>query len=189
MNAGINTRKLTTMGILAGLSVASVFLIRFPIFPNAPFLEYDPADIPILIVTFAYGPLAGLIVTAVASIIQGFTVSAHSGLYGVLMHIISTGSFALTAGIIYRVRYNRLGAGIALFCGVLVSAGVMAVANMIITPLFMGVPVEVVKTMLLPVIIPFNLIKAGINGIVTFWLYKPISNLIKGRNCNGGKNG
>ena len=177
----LNTRKLTTMGIMAGLSVMLVFFIRFPIFPQAAFLEYDPADIPILIVTFAYGPLAGILITVVASLVQGFTVSAHSGFYGILMHIISTGSYVLTAGIIYYLRHNRLGAGIALLCGVLVSAAVMAAANLIITPLFMGVPVEAVKAMLLPVIIPFNLIKSGINGIITFLLYKPISNFIKGR--------
>ena len=180
--SAMNTRKLATMGIMAGLSVALVFLIRFPIFPQAPFLEYDPADIPILVVTFAYGPLAGLVVTIAASVVQGFTVSAHSGFYGIIMHIISTGSFVLTAGIIYNKKHSRLGAGIALVCGVAVSAAVMAAANLVITPLFMGVPVEVVRAMLIPIIIPFNLVKSGINGAVTFVLYKFISNFIKGRN-------
>ena len=169
------------MGIMVGLSVALVFLVRFPIFPQAPFLEYDPADIPIIIGTFAYGPLTGLIITAAAAVIQGITVSANSGVYGVIMHVISTGTFVLTAGFIYRVKHSRPGAGIALICGVLTSATVMAAANMIITPLFMGVPTAAVRSMLLPVIIPFNLIKAGINGMVTFLLYKPVSNLIKAR--------
>jgi len=44
-----------------------------PDFTAVPFLEYDPADIPILIVSFAYGPLAGLIVTITAALAQGFT--------------------------------------------------------------------------------------------------------------------
>jgi len=181
LNLGIKTRKLTLLGIFAGLSVALVFLVRFPIFPQAPFLEYDPADIPILIITFAYGPIAGLVVTVVASLVQGLTVSAHSGIYGILMHIISTGFYVLIAGIIYRIKHNRLGAFVALICCVLVNAAVMAIANLVITPLFMGAPVEVVKSMLLPIIIPFNLIKAGANGTVTFLLYKSISKFIKGR--------
>jgi len=170
-----NTHKLATMGVMAGLSVALVVFIHFPIFPQATFLEYDPADVPILIVTFAYGPLAGLIVTVVASLVQGLTVSAHSGIYGILMHVISTGSYVLTAGIIYKLLHSRLGAGIAIFSGVLVSAAVMAAANLVITPMFLGTPVEVVKAMLIPVIIPFNLIKSGINGVMTFLLYKPIT--------------
>ena len=181
MYTGINTRKLAGTGIMAGLSVALVFLVHFPIFPQAPFLEYDPADIPILIATFAYGPLAGLLATAAASVVQGITVSAHSGIYGILMHVISTGSYVLTAGLIYRAKRSHAGAGIALLCGVLVSASVMAAANLIITPLFMGVSVEFVKGMLLPIIIPFNLIKAGANGAAAFLLYKPVSVLIKGR--------
>ena len=44
----------------------------------------------------------------------------------------------------------------------------------------MGVPVAVVDDMLLSVFLPFNLIKAGLNALITFLVYKPISNhLIK----------
>ena len=39
----------------------------------------------------------------------------------------------------------------------------------------MGVPVEVVDGMLLPIILPFNLIKAGVNSIITFAIYKTVS--------------
>ena len=181
MHKIFTTRKLAAMGIMAGISVVLVFLIHFPIFPAAPFLEYDPADIPILIITFAYGPIAGLLVTIVASIIQGLTVSAQSGVYGIIMHIISTGSFVLVAGVIYHFKRNRLGAGSALVCGTIASAALMAVANLIITPIFMGVDIDIVRSMLLPVIIPFNLIKAGINSLITFFIYKRISGLIKQR--------
>ena len=158
MKSNKNTYKLTVTGILTGLSVVMVFLIRFPIFPSAPFLEYDPADIPILLVAFAFGPVAGITSTIIASIIQGLTVSSHSGVYGIIMHVLSTGSYVLTAGLIYHFKRDRVGGCIGIFSGVIVSAIVMAAANLIITPLFMGVPVEAVKQMLIPVIIPFNLI-------------------------------
>ncbi len=65
------TKKLTVMAMLIAISVVLVYLVRFPIFPTASFLEYDPADIPILIGAFAYGPLAGIILTVAASVIQG----------------------------------------------------------------------------------------------------------------------
>ena len=174
MKKSINTRKLVAMGLMAGLSVALVFLIHFPIFPQAPFLEYDPADIPILIASFAYGPFAGLIVTAIASVVQGLTVSSASGLYGILMHLISTGTYVLVAGLIYRAKNSRPGIVIALVCGVLASAAVMAAANLVVTPYFMGVPVDAVKGMLLPVIIPFNLIKSGINAAMMMMIYLPL---------------
>ena len=74
------------MGMMAAISIILVYLIHFPIFPAASFLEYDPADIPIFICTFLYGPLSGFILTVIVSFIQGFTVSAHSyGSYDVYM--------------------------------------------------------------------------------------------------------
>ena len=44
--------------MLTAISIVFVSVIHFPLFPAAAFLEYDPADIPILIGTFAYGPIA-----------------------------------------------------------------------------------------------------------------------------------
>jgi riboflavin transporter FmnP len=175
----INLRMLTTMGVFAAISVVLVLLVHFPLIPAAPFLEYDPADIPILIVAFAYGPVAGLTVTLVAALVQGLTVSAASGLYGIIMHILSTGSFVFAAGLFYRFKHTKKGAALALIVGVLVSAAVMVPANLIVTPIFMGAPVAAVKALLLPAIIPFNLIKSGVNALITFFVYKHISRLIK----------
>ena len=64
-NVSANTRKLTTLAMLAALAIVLVALIHFPLVPAAPFLEYDPADIPIFIGTFLFGPAAGLALTAV----------------------------------------------------------------------------------------------------------------------------
>ena len=173
-----NTKRLVMMAVLAALSIVFVAIIHFPIFPAAPFLEYDPADIPVLIGAFAFGPLAGICITLVASIIQGLTVSAGSGLYGIIMHIIATGVYVLVAANIYKHKKTKKGAALALVIGVICAVAVMAGANMIITPLFMGVPASAVQQMLLPVIIPFNLIKLGVNGIITFLVYKRCSMLI-----------
>lgn len=87
---GNSTLKLVKMGMLVAISIVLVYIIHVPIFPAVPFLEYDPADIPILIGTFAFGPVAGFILTFVTSVIQGLTVSSGSGIYGIIMHIIAT---------------------------------------------------------------------------------------------------
>ena len=171
-------RKIVVMAMLVAVSIVLVYLIHFPIFPSAAFLEYDPADIPILIGAFAYGPVAGLLITVVAAVIQGLTVSAGSGLYGVIMHIIATGVLVLVAGTIYKLIHTRVGAIIGLVIGTVCMGLVMMVANHFITPVFMGAPTEVVDAMLLPVILPFNLIKAGVNSLITFLIYKTISRYI-----------
>lgn len=73
----VSTRQLVSMAMLGAISIVLVSVVHFPLIPAAAFLEYDPADIPILIGTFAYGPLAGLLMTIVVSIIQGVTVRRH----------------------------------------------------------------------------------------------------------------
>ncbi len=172
------TRRITILGLMAAVSIILVYFIRFPIFPSAPFLEYDPADIPIFICTFLFGPWWGLALTVVVSFIQGFTVSAGSTIIGVIMHILATGSFALVAGFLYRRNKTRRSAVVALLAGVVVMVAVMALCNLVFTPIFMKTPVDVVLQMLVPVIIPFNLIKAGANAAITFLVYKKLAGVI-----------
>jgi len=172
-----NLKKLTTMAILAAVSVVLVAIIHFPIFPAVAFLEYDPADIPILICGFAFGPVAGICVTLVAAVIQGLTVSAQSGIYGIIMHVAATSALVLTSSLIYKQNKTKKGALIAIICGVFAMALIMIPANLFVTPYFMGSPRQAV-VQLLPFIILFNFVKAGINGAVTFFLYKKISYLI-----------
>lgn len=177
-NVSTKTRNLAKLGILAAISIVLVALIHFPVFAAAPFLEYDPADIPIIMGTFALGPAAGLLLTVVAATIQGLTVSAASGGYGILMHIIATGTYVIVAGNIYRIHKNKKMAAVAMIAGVAAMTLIMIPANLIITPIFMTVSKDVVKALLLPGIIPFNLLKAGINSVITFLLYKRVSGIL-----------
>ena len=167
--------------MLGAISIILVATVHFPIIPAAPFLEYDPADVPILIGAFAFGPVAGFLLTVVVSIIQGMTVSAASGgPIGIIMHIVATGSCVLIAGNVYRRNKTRKTAADALVIGALTMTVAMVVMNLILTPIFLGQSMETVMQMLVPAIIPFNLIKAGLNCAITFVLYKSISHLIKG---------
>jgi len=174
----IKTKQLTQMAVLAAMSILLVYLIRFPIFPTAPFLEYDPADIPIFIGAFLFGPVGGLILTGVVCVLQGLTVSSASGIIGILMHFFATGSFVLVAGIIYKKNRTRKGAVIGLSAGVVVMTITMILWNILLTPFFLGIPVEAVLPMILPIILPFNIIKAGANAAITFMVYKSVGKVL-----------
>ena len=168
--------------MLAALSIILVTFIHFSIFPAVSFLEYDPADIPIFIGTFVYGPTVGIILTIVVSVLQGLTVSAGSGWIGIVMHIIATGSFVLTAGFIYKYHKTLKGAIISLVSGCLVWVSVMMLCNLALTPLFFpdyDSGFKTVLELLIPFILPFNLIKAGVNSVITFILYKSMHKFLK----------
>ena len=168
------------LAMFAALSIVLVVLIHFPFpfLPGAQFLEYDPADVPILIGTFAFGPVAGLLLTLVVSLVQGLTVSAGSGPWGILMHFVATGSMAAVAGLIYKKFHSFKGAIAALAFGALTMTVVMIPLNLLITPIYTGASVQIVAGMLLPAIIPFNAIKSVINCLITFIVYKHITRLM-----------
>jgi riboflavin transporter len=173
-----NAEKLTRMGVLSAMAVIFV-LARFPIFPAVPFLEFEIGDTPILIGTFLFGPVAGIIMTVAVSLVQAFTVSAGSGLIGAFMHIVATGAFVAVAGSIYKKMHSLKGAFVALFAGSVTMTVAMIGLNLLITPKFMNVPLEAVKEIMIPFIIPFNLIKSFGNSIVVLLVYKPIANFLR----------
>ena len=182
----MKTSKLTTMSMLIALSITLVMLIHFPIVPAVPFMEYDPADIPMLIGSFAFGPAAGLAVSIVAAVIQGVSVSAASGAYGIIMHIAAVGTYVVVAGTIYRRNKTLKTAAAALIIGAIARVAVMIPANLIITPIFMGTPVEAVLSLMLPGIIPFNLFSASINGLAAFLMYKPVMGVLRAAGIDKG---
>lgn len=177
MNGQSSTVKLAKMGMLVAISIVLVYFIHFPLIPAVPFLEYDPADIPIMMGAFAFGPWAGLLITVVTSLVQGFTVSAGSGVYGIIMHIIATGTFVIVAGSIYKGKKTKKRAIIALACGVIAWILIMIPANLFITPAFMGMPREALMAFM-PGIVLFNFLKSTINAVITFLLYKRISGFL-----------
>ncbi len=176
MRSNDSAKKITRLAMLTALSVVLVYLIHFPIFPAAPFLEYDPADIPILISGLMYGPAAGLIVTVAASVVQGLTVSSGSGVIGIVMHVLATGTMVLVASLINKKTGKLIP---ALLAGTVSMVVVMCGCNLVFTPLFMGASVKDVAAMLIPVIIPFNAIKAGVNCLAAGLIYKALSAIVK----------
>lgn len=173
------TQKLVLIALLAAISIMLLYVpfLRFPMLVS--YLEYDAMDIPILIGGFMLGPIAGLIITLIGALIQGVTVSGGSGIYGIIMHMLATGAFVTTASLIYRKKKTIKSAIVGLIFGTIAMTLIMIPANLIVTPLFLGYPVSAVKGLILPVIIPFNLLKAGINSVLTFLIFIPISKLKK----------
>ena len=167
-------KKLVLLAMFTAIAAVLITLVHFPLFPSAAFLQYDPADVPILIAAFAFGPVAGLIVTVLASFIQAFFLGGD----GILMHVIATGILVMVASTIYRKFHTRPGAVVGLVLGTIAMGVGMMIANHFITPFYMGVPTEMVDAMLVTVILPFNLPKAGINSAITFLVYKAVSRYI-----------
>ena len=174
LNVKSRTLMLAKMALMVAITVICTF-VHFPILPMAPFLEFEVSDIPILISGFVFGPIQGLVIGIVSILLRALIMSPPSGPYGLLMHIIAIGVFVFVASAIYKKFKTRKWGLLSLIIGGLCMTAVMIPANLIITPLFLGMPVGVIQAMILPILLPFNLLKMAINTAVVFLLYKRLS--------------
>ncbi len=176
----METKKITTVGMLCAMAMIVNLIISFPIVPMVSFLRYDPKDILIIIGGFIYGPMTSLIMSFICSI---FELLVRGGnILDVIMNMISTCSFACMAAFIYKRYHHQKGAIIGLICGVVLTTVSMLIWNYIVTPIYYGMPRSAVVAILLPGILPFNLIKATMNAVVTWFLYKPLMNILRRTN-------
>lgn len=175
----MSTKKITTVGMLCAMAVIVNFVIHFPIIPSVSFLNYDPKDIIIVIGGFIFGPLISLIMSAITSVLE---VMYRGGtILDILMNMISTCTFAVTAAYIYKRNHTKKGAIIGLTLGVVACTISMLIWNYVIDPIYFQMPRSAVVAML-PAIALFNIIKCGLNMAVTLFLYKPIITVLRNTN-------
>ena len=130
-----------------------------------------------LTVALMYGPAAGIMVQLVSWIPK----LIMSPLGSLLTFVAMIGA-VLIVGLIYKKFHNLKGAIVAIVVGSVVFTAIAIAMNFVITPIYTpGVTVEAVASMVVPILLPFNIIKCVINGVVTSLLYKPVSNLVKMR--------
>lgn len=164
------TKEIATVGMLCAVAYAAVAVGRIPL---VLFLKYDPKDIVIAISGLLFGPFTSFSVAVIVSFMEMLTIS-ENGVPGFVMNVISSCSFACTAAFVCKRKHRRSGATTGLLCGWGCMVCVMLLWNYLITPIYMGYPREAVVKLLLPVFLPFNLIKGGLNTAVTMLLYKPV---------------
>ena len=171
------THKLTLMAMFAALAYIIMAVGRIPI-SSVEFLKYDPKDVMLAICAFILGPIPGVTVTLVVALIEMITVSS-TGIIGFIMNFLSSAAFIWPAAALYKRRHTLRGAAAGLVVGVLLMTGLMLMWNYFITPYYMGYPREAVAAMLVPVFLPFNLVKGGLNAAITMLVYKPVSRALK----------
>lgn len=189
------SKKLTTFHItgISILAALSAILFYFEI-PVILFYKLDFSNLPILLGTFAYGPLSGMFIL----LIKDLTGLLHSSTAGVgeLADFLMSGVFVLASGLIYENLRTRKGALIGMLTGT-----VLATIMGVITNLYILVPLlipenglEVITKMgnsifssidtpfkfFLYITAPFNILKGLLICVITFIVYKRLSPILHG---------
>ena len=179
---------MTRVAILAA-AASILFLIQIPI---VAFYKLDLSNIPVLLGAFSMGPIPGMMILALKSLI-GLLSSSSAGI-GELADFIMGTALVLPAALIYQQNKTRKSAIIGMAIGTLcmVVAGVLA-NKYIMLPVYMGAfhmdmdgilrfahvaGVDSEWKLLLMITGPFNLLKGVVLSVVAGLIYKPLSPIL-----------
>lgn len=174
MNTKSSLKKISVTAMLCALAYICMFVIKFKV----GFLTFDFKDAILTVIAFLYGPVYAIVSSVLVAAIELLTVS-DTGVYGFIMNALSSAVFTATCGIIYKYRRTLAGAVFGSVAAVLSMTAVMLVANMFITPFYMGVGRSEVAAMIPTLLLPFNLVKGVVNAAITMIIYKPITTALK----------
>lgn len=163
-------RRIVLIAVFGALAYALMLVIHFKV----SFLTLDLKDAVITLAGLYFGPTAALSLSVLVPFLELISVS-DTGLYGFLMNFISTATLSVTASLIYRYKRSLPGAILGLLAAAASTVGVMMLFNLLITPYYMGVEMETVKSMIPTLLLPFNAVKSCMNVGFVLLLYKPIS--------------
>ena len=182
-----NRSKLRTtvqIGMLGAIALVLMFF-EFPIpFIAPPFIKMDFSEIPVLVGTFAMGPLAGVLIELLKNLLNLVIHGTTTMGVGELSNFIIGCAFVVPAGLFYRKKKTRVNA-------------LKGMDAFIMFPLYstlMGIPMDsfiAMGTAIHPAIdnmvsfvilcmVPFNLLKGIVISFITLLLYKRLRVLLKG---------
>ncbi len=145
----------------------------------AGFLEVEISDLPAMIMSLALGPMAGVMVELIKNLLH--TTMTSTGFVGELANFVVNGAFVFVLGAIYRKNKTKKGAIISLIVATLALAIIGIFVNMfIMLPLYMPNADFITRLNLaLYTIAPFNLARGTVLSLITIFIYKRISGILK----------
>lgn len=193
----LSTKQISIIAIMSALA-GVLMVFDFPLTFIAPsFYRLDFSDLPCVIGTFSLGPLYGVLIEIIKILIKLLIKPTSTAFVGELSNLLCGISYVYVAGIVYNKHHNKKGALISLIVGTLVCVFLSVFINYFITiPFYVNFyrisldEIINLGKLIFPFIynklsfvcvcvLLFNTIKMTIVSIITYLIYKKISNLIK----------
>ena len=191
---GSRTRMLCGTAMLSAVAYVLMFL-EFPIPMLMPsFIKMDFSELPALVASFAYGPVAGVVVCLLKNLIH--LLNTQSGGVGELSNFLLGASFVFVSGSVYSRVHSKTGAVAGCALGAIVMSIISLFTNYyIVYPIYtVFMPMDAIigaYKAILPAVnnlwqcllvfnLPFTFIKGMCSVLLTFLIYKPLSPILKG---------
>ena len=189
----VDVRYMTVTAMLSAVGFILMFLdFAVPFMPG--FIKMDLSELPALIGTFAFGPVCGVLICFIKNLLH-LTITTTGGV-GELSNFLLGASFVLPAGLLYKLKKNKLHAVLGAFFGA-AFMGLMSIPSnyFVVYPFYYNfMPEEailaayqaIVSSMdnILECLIcfnaPFTAVKGLLSAVITVFIYKPLSPILKG---------
>ena len=186
----LSVRNVTVMAMFGALAaVLMIFEVPLP-FIAPSFYGMDISEVPVLVGTFALGPVAGVVMELVKLILK----PTSTGFVGEFANFCVGCSLALPAGFIYRLNKTKKGAVIGMAAGTVIMTIVAVILNAVVMLPFYShfMPLDTiiaagaaikpaisnVWTFVILAVGPFNILKGVIVSLLTALVYKRVSVII-----------
>lgn len=192
----LSTRKIAIIGMFSAIA-AVLMVLEFPL-PFAPsFYGMDFSELPALIGTFAFGPVAGVLIEFCKIVLKILFKPTSTAFVGELANFAVGCSFLLPASCVYLFHKTKKSALIGSIAGTLCMTVFGTAFNAVyLLPKFaqlFGMPLDVIigmgtavnpaidsiTTLVVFAVAPLNLLKGGLVSVITMLIYKKISPIIK----------
>ena len=190
-----NGRRATGARYIAFVAMFSaiggvLMLMEIPLFFAPSFYKMDLSELPVLLCSFYLGPVAGITAEFQKVFIKLLLKGTSTAFVGDYANFVVGCCYILPASAIYHAHKTKQNAVIGMAAGTLIMAVFGSVFNALyLIPKFaelFGMPIDVivrmgtavnsrivsVPTLALYAVVPFNLLKGIVDGILTFLLYK-----------------
>ncbi len=192
----LNTRKVAVCGMFAAIA-AVLMVLEMPVPFAPPFYGLDLSELPALVGTFAFGPVAGVLIEFCKVILKILFKPSTTAFVGELANFVIGCSYLLPASAVYLLHKTRKNAIIAMLAGTLCMTVFGTAFNAVyLLPKFaqmfhmpmeeiiaMGTEVNPsihsVTSLVILAVAPLNLLKGGLVSVITLLIYKKISPIMK----------
>lgn len=190
----MSTNTMAKVAILSAISYILMFIaIPIPgLFPD--FLKLDVSDVPAIFGGMALGPVAGFTIVLIKNLFQALTASTTAWI-GEIANLLIGGSYVVIVSMVYRHKKDIKGLILGFLLGTIAMVIIGCLTNYYVLLPFYGklMPMEVIidmghvinsnvvdlKSFVVWMIAPFNLVKAILMSLITLPLYKKMEVILK----------
>lgn len=193
-NRLLTTKNVVLMGMFGALAgVLMVFELPLP-FIAPSFYGLDVSEVPVMVGTFALGPLAGAVMEVVKVLVRLVLKPTSTGFVGELANLTFGCCMVVPAGLIYKYRKTKKGAMTGLMVGTVLFTVVGVIGNaLVMLPFYSNfMPLDTIIaagaainpaisniwTFAVICVGPFNLVKGIVVSLITVLVYKRVSVVI-----------